>query len=70
MIHDLLANPVTSYQPLNTQVFPDDGLDKEKDLIIGVYENNTGYYSASGDAVKKRGERQIRKVGHTSKSSL
>lgn len=51
MIHDLLTNPVTSYKPLNTQVFQEDALDQDKDLIIGVYENNTGYYSASGDAV-------------------
>lgn len=70
MSRDLLTNSVPSYQPLNTQVYPDDPLDQEKDFIIAALDNNPGYYSASGEANIKRGARQAKKAGQTSKSSL
>ena len=70
MSRDLLTNSVPSYQPLNTQVYPDDPLDQERDFIIAALDNNPGYYSASGEANITRGARQALKAGKTSKSSL
>lgn len=63
MSRDLLMNSVPTYQPLHTQVFPDDPLDQERDFIISKIENNPGYYSASGEANVKKSSKHSKKAG-------
>lgn len=70
MSRDLLMNSIPLHQPLNTQVFPDDPLDQERDFVIATLDSNPGYYSASGEANAKRSTKHAKKGGQTSKSSL